>query len=1354
VVRALVEHPGEAPVGAATRTDAVVLFADIAGFTPMSEALAKVGSYGAEELGRLLNDYFGRMVELAVAYGGSVVRLTGDALTALFPYDRSMPPAVAPRAVQCALDMQAAMAGFQAVDTEAGVFRLAMRAGLAMGPILGTIVGDPAARLEYVVAGRTIDRAAAAEQCAEVGQVVVDGGLLQAGHGIDAVALGGDAHLVIRVEPPVGTAPAGPPRPVDDATASRLVPFLHPVIAERLHAGRRGLVNEHRKVTVAFVGLPDLPDDDAEAATSLQAYMAAAVGVIDRYGGHLNQVDTGDKGCVLMLLFGTPVAHEDDEERAIRCCLELLQLPGGPFRAGVTSGSAFCGEIGSELRRYYTVVGDSVNLASRLLQAAQSGQLLIDGPTFERVEAAAVGERLRPITVKGKIGALSAWAVRTARERPGLQLLEPLPVGRLVGRDAELRTIHNVARRALAGRGQVLTLSGEAGIGKSRLVAEAVAVGERMGFAVQGGACRSYGTTTAYLVWRPIVRGLLALDPALPSDEQRAQLDSRLGAYGPDWAERAPLLAPLLGLAIPDSRLTRSLDPETGAELLRSLLLDLLRQQVATGPLLLVLEDCHWIDGPSMTLLKYLARNANDLPVLMVLAARGEVAGPEPLTQLGSLAHGTGLRLQDLPAADTEALAAERLRASYGEDVDLPTEVVRGIAERSGGNPFHVEELVAFLHARGVDPDGLGRLADLELPDSLHRLVLARLDQLSEGEQATIKVASVIGRVFRAQWLWGSYPEIGSPEDVLRHLDHLDALGLTPLRSTVPEAEYGFKHAIIQEAAYISLAFGMRQTLHEAVGAFIERAYAGRLDQYVDVLAHHYGRSRNQDKQRIWFRAAGDAAKAGYANEAAVEHFERLLPLLEPDETGDVLLELGTVWHLVGTWADAEQAYRRAMEVTERTGDRPLVAASKRDLGTLLMRTRSYNEGVTWLTEAAAELERLGDLRGLATALDRLAFAAIQRGAYTDAWAAADRHLAIATRAGDQREVSGALHNLGLVAWDAGRREEALSLLRKALAAAGEAGDERGQGRIASDLATLDAEGGHHENAVGYLRQALSIAQRIGDRWVVAVCIANAAELYLDRGEYAKAARYCAHGLDVALELRDWVLITLGVGRFAALAAAGGKQQQAETLFSRAVTLARASGDSIALYAYLHQQAKLLADAGRLEEAERINQEILDGDAESDAGTRLRAELLSIRLRMALARMDRADAIPWLEEMGAAATEAGEQAAIWETIWQVDPTQEAARERAASHYLAHYEQAQTVECREAYARLTGVQLPPGPLLPSPLEPLDDRRVELDADALLRRVDEAARELERPGQHELRPSDADAGQDARVGSVDP
>ena len=192
---------------------------------------------------------------------------------------------------------------------------------------------------------------------------------------------------------------------------------------------------------------------------------------------------------------------------------------------------------------------------------------------------------------------------------------------------------------------------------------------------------------------------------------------------------------------------------------------------------------------------------------------------------------------------------------------------------------------------------------------------MARLDQLSEGEKATIKVASVIGRRFRASWISNAYPAAGGPQDVARHLERLHELDLTPRRTAAPEPEYQFKHAMTQEAAYQSLTFRMRESLHERVGLLIETANPERLSQYVDVLAHHYGRTQRVDKQRVWFRAAGDAAKAAFANEAAVAYYDRLLPLLPEDETGDVLVQLGSVWQLTGRWAEAEQAYRRAMEV-------------------------------------------------------------------------------------------------------------------------------------------------------------------------------------------------------------------------------------------------------------------------------------------------------------------------------------------------------------------------------------------------------------------------------------------------------
>jgi predicted ATPase/class 3 adenylate cyclase len=1326
LVRMLEEHPSAMPIAAASYDDAVVLFADIAGFTPMSQALAASGKYGAEELNRILNDYFGAMIEKITYYGGSVAKFTGDALTALFAYDRSTRTATARQAVRCALDMQAAMSAFQALGTRAGDFGLAMRVGLADGRVLSTIVGDPAVRLQYVIAGKVLDRAAAAERMAATGEVLVDDWLLDGLDDIEIVGHRGRARVAARLRRPISLAPSLRPRPDDRAATDRLEPFLHPAVAERLRAGRRGLVNEHRKVTVAFVGFPDFDEGDPGATAALQAYLTAVIQTVDQYGGNLDQVDVGDKGSVLMICFGAPVSHEDDEQRAIECCLTLLGLPGGPFRAGVATDFVYCGLVGSGVRRAYTTVGDSVNLAARLLQAAQPGQLLVDRHTHDRVANTTVSDRLEQITVKGRDGPITVWAVKAARERPGLRLLEPTSVAPLVGRAEETRTIRSLVQDVRQGRGHVLGLVGEPGIGKSRLASEAVDLAELHGFAVYGGACRSFGATTGYLVWRSIWQGLFGIDDTLPVAEQQAQLMERLVASGLDSGQRAPLLGPMLNLPMPDSELTASLDPQARAELLQSLLLEYLRRQAAAGPLLLVLEDCHWIDAASLNLLEFLARNLVELSVLMVVVARTHVATiTSPLASLRRLARFTEVQVGDLPASDAVELARQRLQHRYGSPRELSDAVVHRVAEHANGNPFYIEELVGFLHARGVDPSDASAFAGLELPDSLQRLVLARLDQLTETEKATLKIASVIGRVFRGRWLWGSYPEVGNAEAVTVALEHLDALGLTPLRSTLPEPEYGFKHAIIQEVAYDSLAFSTRESLHERVAAFVEQAYADRLDQYMDVLAYHYGRTDNGEKQRVWFRAAADRAKAAFANEAAVDYYQRLLPLLPEDRTAEVLVQLGTVWHLIGRWTEAEQAYHQAMKLALRAREHAVVAASRRQLGMLVMFTKSYPEAIGWLEQAAAEFERLGDPRGLAMSLDRLAFAHIQQGAPSRALAASERHLAIATAADDLAGVGAAYHNLGLIHWDSGAQAEALAFFERALDALAKAGDQRGLISATNDLGGLHMERGDQDTAFRHLRDALSLAEGIGDRWMSNACINNLGELYRERGDYAWATRCYGYAIRIALELGDTRLVTIPLANLGIIDSALGKDEAAERLLARAIDLARTLDDSLSLCEYLHHQAELCARQGHLEEAERTNQETLSLAARTTM--QLPATLLSIRLQVARGRLNKHAAIEQLGALRDSSPDAASQASTLRAIWQLDPTHEAARKAAAAHYRSLYEQSPAVGYRDAYEELTGVTLPPAPALPPLPGPVS--REAPDVEVLLGRLDLVASQRE-------------------------
>jgi class 3 adenylate cyclase/tetratricopeptide (TPR) repeat protein len=1059
-------------------------------------------------------------------------------------------------------------------------------------------------------------------------------------------------------------------------------------------------------VTMAFIGFPDLVDDVPDAVDRLQRYVSVAVRLIDRWGGHLRQVDLGDKGSVLVVAFGAPVRHEDHEERAVRCCVELLRLPDGPFRAGITTGRAWCGEVGSDTRREYAIVGDPVNLAARLMEMAAPGQALVDGATWEGTRGTAIGGPLPSVAVKGRSGRVDVWTVRDVRER--VERPTPLAAPPLVGRRAELATIRALVEGAAAQRGAVLGISGEPGIGKSRLAAEAVDLAQRRGLSTYGGACRSLGPEFSYLVWRPIWRDLLGVDPSSSLDEQQAVLASRFGA-------RAPLFAPVLNLPFPDSELTSPLDPPTRAELLHSLLLDVLRERATSAPVVLLFEDCHWIDPPSRTLLESLARNLVDQPVLFVLTARPTDAEPHPLEALARLPDFTGITLGELSTGDAVELARERVRQLYGPGRNLPADTVSQVVERSGGNPFYLEELLSLVHARGPSLAGA-----LDLPDSVHRVVLARVDRLSEGEKAVVKVASVMPR-FRAEWIAACYPPAGPPDEVARHLGRLDDLGLTRLQTTALEPEYGFRHAIAQEATYQSLTRRFQKVLHERMAEYLEATYAKRLGQFVDLLAYHYGRTDRRDKQRVWFRASADAARAAFANETAVAYYQRLLPLLPEPEAGRVLVDLGAVWQHTGRWGEAQSAYLRALGIARAAGDRSLLAAAARELGDLFTYTQSYAEAIEWLTLASDEFKRLDDQQGLSRALDRLAWALWQQGSYPQAAAVSERHLAIATEAGDLAGMSVALNHLGLVRAYTGDSAGGVDLLQRSLHAATEAGDRRGVIHAVNNLGLLYAGRGDHVHALACYKQALTVAQEIGYRQMAAVAIGNIGELYLEQGRYEQATTCFAHALRIAVELGDWTSVANRVASLAATAAALGDLRSAEHRFTHAIRLARTLNAQHFLCEWLHALAQLLLSAGRPGEAQPLNDEALTvAVRHGERDMELRARLLSLRLQVALGHMQPSEAAEELRVLEDAWTGAPERAAILDALVEFCPAEAGTRAEAAALYRELYERAPNVEYRRAFERLTGTTLPLGP--PLPPVPAAATLGPVDVDDLLHQVE--------------------------------
>ena len=912
------------------RAQGAALFADISGFTPLTEALVhELGPLrGAEELTRILNSVYDALIGELYRFGGSVIGFSGDAITCWLDGDNGL------RAIACALAMQESMKQFEQVAiSPAHSLPLAMKAAIAAGLARRFLVGDPDIQVIEAMAGVTVERLAATEQRAKKGEVILDPqtasdlkdqiGILEWRLDEDSSASYG---IVCGLQAQVSPT-AWSDLPANALSEQDLRPWLLPPVYDRLCSGKGDFLAEFRPAATVFVRFGGIDyDGDERAGEKLDAYIRKIQEIVVKFDGSLIQLTIGDKGAYLLSSFGAPVAHEDYVIRAVAAAQELRKVTPVPgeehaVQIGISMWRMRTGAYGGRKRRTYGVLGNETNMAARLMTAAQPGQVMASKPVSEASRHAFAWDDLGLIKVKGRVEPLPVFALRGEKERLAFQLQEPVYALPMVGREAELALIADQVEKTLQGRGQLIHILGEAGIGKSRLMAEAIHLAYQHKLIAYGGECQSYGTQTSYLAWQSIWRGLFELAPSMSVAESIKALEAQIAQIRPELLPRLPLLGPLLNLPIPDNDLTRSLDAKLRKASLESLLVDVLTARARITPLLLVLENVHWIDPLSYELLGVIGRAIAYLPVLLVMASRPFDDSYWKSTGLENLPYYTQIPLVEFTTGEAERLIRLKLEQLYGAGSAAPASLFENITRRAQGNPFYIEELLNYLRDRQIDIANLRELEQLDLPASLQSLILTRIDQCSESEKVTLKVASIIGRIFIAAWIWGAYQNLGDPSRVRADLEALSAKDLTPLNTPDPELSYLFKHIVTQEVTYESLPFATRAILHEQLAYFIERAMRQNLDQYVDLLAYHYERSDNKAKQREYLRKAGEIAQRNYANEAAIRYYHKLLPLLTDDDQILVTLKLGQVLELLGRWDEAQKQYQLALQVAERLHD-------------------------------------------------------------------------------------------------------------------------------------------------------------------------------------------------------------------------------------------------------------------------------------------------------------------------------------------------------------------------------------------------------------------------------------------------
>lgn len=914
ITRRLVTDPAPITMPIADQFPAAALLADISGFTALTERLAHQGPAGAEELTRLLNAYFGQFIDLIQVHGGDIVKFAGDALLALWPVgvtDEDL-ATVTYRAAQCGLLVQAVLHDLPVGED----VRLSHRVGIGAGEVLLKHVGGVFGRWEFLVAGAPLAQLSLAGRLAQPGQVVISPEAWKlisrrcSGTPITAAGEVVGARLEDVGEPLPFYAAARPALTAEAETALRA--YIPGAILARLAAGQSGWLAELRRVSVIFVNLPDL--SYAMPLEQAQAVMRTLQATLYHYEGSINKLSVDDKGISLVAALGLPpLAHEDDAARAVQAALAMqaeLRHLGLRSAIGVTTGQAFCGSIGHAVRREYTMLGDVVNLAARLMQAAP-GDILCDAVTCQAAQAQVpllAFEALPAIQVKGKAEPVAVYrplgSTGSAPAGAGLARRHRSRVT-LVGREAERAILAEELQALLRrGAGSVVMIEGEAGIGKSRLVEDALEKAHALDVITLIGAGDAIEKSTPYHAWRPIFRQLFGLEGSGSEAEAwRAHVLARLMAeFGPDseLLRLAPLLDVVLAIDTQDNEITARMTGKVRADNTQRLLVELLQKVTQRGhdqperPYLIVLDDAHWLDSASWALALLVNRQIQPAdPLLMIIATRPlSQPWPDEYSQLRRAAGIRHIELDHLPVAEALALVCQRLGVA-----SLPEPVAALIRDKAEGHPFFSEELAYALRDSGLITleNGTCRLtveadrleAALDFPDTVQGVVTSRIDRLPPSQQLTLKVASVIGRIFAVRTLRDIYPIETDRDHLPAYLETLARLDITPLEAQEPELAYIFKHIITQEVAYNMMLFAQRQKLHRSAAEWYEQKQAGDLAPFYPLLAHHWRRAGVVDKAIDYLEKAGEQALHGYASQEAVRFFSRAIELAEQHPSGN-----------------------------------------------------------------------------------------------------------------------------------------------------------------------------------------------------------------------------------------------------------------------------------------------------------------------------------------------------------------------------------------------------------------------------------------------------------------------------------
>jgi predicted ATPase/class 3 adenylate cyclase len=1096
VPRLVVDWLADEPAREHRTVSGTLVFADISGFTTLTERLATRGKAGAEEMADVLNAAFEQLLSAAYDYGANLMKWGGDAVLLLFDG-----PDHARRAARAAWSMQAVMQRIGRLTTSAGVVRLGMSIGVHTGDADFLLLGTR--HRELVVTGPAASAVAHMEKIADRGEVMLSPDTAAL---LPARCLGGERDGAVRLAraPRVDASPNRTPKRAGVDLAQAMCADLH----EHLRAG--AVESEHRSIAVGFVefagtdrlrtaGVGELTDAVRYVVEAAQE--AAAANAVT-----LLATDIAEDGGKIIFTSGAPRSAGDDETRMLSTLRRVVH-PGGrlTLRGGVTCGPVFAGDYGPFYRRTYSIAGDVVNLAARLMAKAQPGQVLATQAVLARSRTAFDSTPLEPFLVKGKQTPIHAAVVGDLRRAAEPSGGDRLP---LIGREAELAVLLDVARRAIAGSGGAVDIVGPPGIGKSRLIEE---IGKHVDARMMWAEGDIYASATPYQPLQRLLRQTLALPADVDASAVAAALRELVAGTAPDLLPWLPLIAIPAGVDIEPTPEVSRLDPSVRRSRLESVTSDILGR-LLTKPIVWIFNDVHFMDEATLGLIRRLADDAERRPWLVITTRRPNAAAVLATEKV------TTITLEPLGAA-----AAGQLVAAVTDAASLPPHRVRELTARAGGNPMFLTHLVAAA-AAGADLD--------DLPDTVEGVIAAQIDRLPSQRRRWLRTASVLGMTVDPALL----------RDILAGTDIETETwdGLDDFLAVNGEGHLQFVHYLVRLTAYEGLPYRRRSQLHARAAEILEQSRTG--SEQAALLSLHCLRGERYPAAWSYSRIAGDQARTRFAPAEAAECYRRAvdaaghLPDLPQQDVVAVYESLAEMAMDLGEMPQAEQALRAA---------RARAKADPMRLAALALRTAQHRqhlgkhaEALRWVSKGRSVIRTLEDDTALALRAqlgERGAHIRFDQGAYRAGLVWARRASAEAARAGDLlvQARSRGLEAVNAAAaglpWDEAGMRAALDLFSAV-------GDQRGRLRLASVLAVCAYYAGKWDTSVRYAYETEQAAREIGRDFDAAGAAANRAEVLVQQGrvDEAEAAVNEAVRVLVALNARSQLGFAMSIyGRVA-----------------------------------------------------------------------------------------------------------------------------------------------------------------------------------------------------------------------------